>query len=189
VAAAPVVEPPAPPAIPDFIDQDDPVQMGLYKMLAETRAEVASTRQQTQASIEEASRIRVNQEVDAGIAEFKRQYPQITDDEIAVIRPMAAPTVNGFIKTTGGAVPGIVKSLWVAALDIPTTRDKVTGQPVKDGQAASRSRKQAQSSLAPGSNGSAPRGSSPRSSPTSDKDARQQFGEALAEQYSANGRL
>jgi hypothetical protein len=188
---APAVEatPPAPlDEPPDFIDKDDPTQMGVWNLFQQSetrRRELEQRISLVQSTVEQQQARRV---MDAALTDFRQAHPTITDDEIDLLGKLAAPTVDAFIKTYGDPVIGVQKAMYHSAIEYQPTRDRVLGINQPPPSQTSAQRKGKLSSLA-GSSGSGSREPAAPRRPSSDREAKDMFATALAESFQSNGRL
>jgi hypothetical protein len=186
----PVDQTPPPPAEPpEWIDTDDPVQMGMWSELQATRAEALAAKATAAQFVAQQQQTKVQQEVAAGVAMFKQQHPQLNDQEVQTLLTLAAPTVSAFVSTAANPVEGIAKAIRMAGMDFEPTRARVLGLEQKSGQQKSAERKSKLDSLNPKGSGSAPRTATPRSSPRTDRAATEEFAKELAHSFGTNGRL
>ena len=162
------------------------MQMGLWKELQEVKGQVGEvTAQSHEANLRLARQV-AQQQLDTALSQFKAQYPNITDEEITSIRPIAGQLLPAIQQNTPDPVAAMKRALFVAAVENPTVGAKIVS-PNTSQQQTSADRKKKLSSLG-GSSGSA--GRSPRrSAPSTDKDAVSELASAIEEAYSSNGRL
>lgn len=181
---------PLPPTMPSWLDQEDPVQMGVWNTLQEQateyKKELAEVRQLAEQS-SSALRDRLAMENgQAAVTQFRTQYPNISDTEFDTLLTLCQPMVDGFVATSANPIEGVKRALYVSALDFEPTRAKVLG--TQSPQQKSTERKRKLGSLS-GSGGNGNRSESPRPQLSTDKQSVQEFANALSESYGANGRL
>jgi hypothetical protein len=178
---------PTPPVIPEFIDQDDEVQMGLWNKLQEVEQKFGTLSEQTQAANMRLVRQQAQQQLDSALSSFKTKYPGIDDQDLSIIRPMAAQLLPAVQQNTPNPVEAMERSLFIAAVENPTISQKIISPAASTQQQASATRKRKQSSIG-GSSGSASRTPS-RPTPKTDSSMVDQLASAIEEAYSSNGRL
>ena len=184
----PTVEtPPTPPTIPDYIDVDDPVQMGLWNELQSVKEQVAATTTTVKQSAEESARVQAEATLERALSAYRTKYPSVTDTDLALIRPQAALIVNPMIQQHG-PVDGMVRALYVASLENDTTRNKVLGIDTTSPEVKSETRKRKLSALS-GTSGSAPKTSPSRPQYTSDRDVVNALAKELSDSTAFNGRI
>jgi hypothetical protein len=181
---APVAETP-----PEWLDTEDPVQMGMWSEVQASRAEAAAARASVEQFNQQQQQSKVQQEILSGVALFKEQHPNVTEEEVNLLTSLAAPTVAAFVATSPSPIEGIAKAIRMAAIDFEPTRNRVLGLEQKTRQQKSTERKSKQGSLNPSGSGSAPRTSVPRSAPRTDRAATEEFAKELASAFGTNGRL
>lgn len=118
------------PALPDFIDPDDPVAMGLWERVQDLSSRLEESSKSWQQSREEAQRAKVQADVDAAVVQFKASHPDLSDDEVEMVRTYTSANINvpGIMANyPGDPVRGIVSALEVGSHADPAVRDKVLG--------------------------------------------------------------
>jgi len=156
-AAAPLDEPPA-PKLPDFIDPDDPVAVGLWNEVVELRKGQAQTQETVVAAVDQAGRAKVQADIGNAIDRFKAAHPDLDDDDIRAIRDHTSATVNipGVMANfPGDAVEGLVRALEIGSMTDPITRDKVLG--VRDDRSTKDTNRQRKLSALSGGGGTGQR--------------------------------
>jgi hypothetical protein len=184
VPVAPTPETPQEVAPPSFIDPDDEVQMGLWKHIQTLEAKVDQTQQTFQQTAAQQERARAQDDFNSALNKFRTAYPNVTDDDLAIIRPAAALIVNPLI-AAHGPVEGMVKAMYITGLDIERTRSKILDPTTPTNNSNTRKRKL--NSLN-GSSGSAPKTNN-RPQLTSDRDVVNAMARELADNLSTNGRI
>jgi hypothetical protein len=183
----PVETPPIPSAIPDFIDQDDEVQMGLWERIQNLESKIDSTATISRQTAEQAARAQADATLERAMAAYRTQYPNITDEDLAIIRPQAALIVNPMIQQHG-PVDGMVRALYVASLENESTRNKVLGINTESQKTKSETRKRKLSAIS-GTSGSAPKTAPSRPQYTSDRDVVNAIARELSDSTAFNGRI
>ena len=184
----PTVEtPPTPPALPDYIDPDDPVQIGLWNELQSVKEQVAATTTTVKQSAAESARVQAEATLERALSAYRTKYPSVTDADLAVIRPQAALIVNTMIQQHG-PVDGMVRALYVASLENDQVRNKVLDITPTTTSTDSTTRKRKLSALS-GTSGSAPKTSPSRPQYTSDRDVVNALAKELSDSTAFNGRI
>lgn len=183
----PVVEEWKEPEPPEFLDLDDPVQKFQWDNHVATQKVLFDNEQRqrqffaTQAA--EVSRQRSEQaqrDMASALASFKQVHPNLNEDDIAKVRQLAIPFVEGMMKQLP-PVEALSRSMEVAGMMDNDLRDKLIDQSVRtrSEQGKSRHRKNRLGEIS-GSGRSAPRTEQARPTFTSDRD----FLNALASEFS-----
>lgn len=174
---------PTPPVVdetpPEWVDQSDPTQMGFWKENVEQRKALAVLNQATAQQRQQDQRRQADADFRVALSQFKSMYPGLSDSEIDnMIRPAAAQMIPGLLATHANPVEALGKAMYIAGLENVVTRDKILGIAT---EAPGKKRQRKISSLS-GTSGSAPRTTAaPRV--TNDRQARDEFAQALAESF------
>lgn len=151
------------PPLPDFIDPDNPTEVGLWRELQEVKSQATGASEQVTQSIEAQSRQRIAEQINTALGHFRTAHPDLTDAEIAQIRLYTKENVNvpGVMANyPEDAVAGILKCFEMGSMTDPAVRDKVLGNAdsggSNDSSAADGKRQKALSALS-GTSGSGAR--------------------------------
>lgn len=129
VAAGKEAEPKEEP-LPDFIDADNPTEVGLWRELQEVRAAATGASQQVTQSVENQSRERMQQQINSAVSAFAGAHPDLSPDEIAQVRLYTKENVNvpGVMANyPDDPIAGILKCFEIGSMTDPAVRDKVLG--------------------------------------------------------------
>ena len=184
VEGEPEPEPPAEPQPPEWMDLDDPSQRFMWETLKTQSSQIAQLQQQQSAQLAETARGRAVSEVNVAMDTFRRNHPELTEDDIQTVRTHAVGlNIIGGLSAGRNGTDAVLKALDIAYLDLPDFRARAKGEPTPTEQRAKASadRKQKLSGLAGGS-GSAPKQPAATPRPTSDREMRLQATQWLSEQ-------
>ena len=179
-AQAPVDEPPAAPALPDFIDPDDPVAVGLWREVVDLRKGQERTTETVTTAVERAGQAKVQADIANALDRFKAAHPDLDDDDIRAIRDHTSASVNieGVMGNfPGDPVEGLVRALEIGSMTDPVTRDKVLG--VRDVRGAKDAKRQRSLSALSGGGGAASRRPAPAAKPVGWNDVSARLAEAI----------
>ena len=187
-------QPPVPPSsgmappLPEWVDAEDPFQVGMFRQQQSLAAEMAKSKDALVESNKAIAQQHATANFNIALSNFRTQYPDLTEGDLALIRPHASTMVNALISADPDNVPGAMqKAMYIASLEIESTRSKVLPKATADSATRSQHRKQKLSALG-GSGGSSPR-TPTRPALTNDRQAVDAFAKELAESFGANGRL
>lgn len=185
-----LVEPVAPIAakIPDYIDQDDEVQMGLWKELQARDERLDRIEQTTRESVAAQARSVAVSQFNQALGNFTTKYPNLTEAELNVVRVNGSQILPAIQATEPDPVKAMEQAMYIAGLQYEPSRNKVLGVNESQRQHKSSQRKRKQSSIG-GSSGSVPRTPTARPRPRTDREAVNEFAEALGETFQSNGRI
>lgn len=122
--------PPEEKPLPDFIDPDDPTAVGIWRQVEEMQRSYEEDRQQQAAAVERDQKDRAARDIAAGVERFKAAHPDLTDDEIQLIRAYTSANVNvpGVMTNfPDDPAEGIARALEIGSMTDPAVRDKVLG--------------------------------------------------------------
>lgn len=180
-AVAPPAPEPAKP--PEWLDMEDPRDQFIWTQLQEQQKALHGIAASQQQMVQEQTQARLTSEVEQGLATFRTNHPELTENDIGALRLHAVGLniIGGLAQKMPGP-DAVLKALDLAYLDHPEFRAKHVGDPSpKEEKAkASQERKQKLGALS-GSSGSAPRQETP-TRPTTDREMKQQAVQWLSDQ-------
>ena len=148
---------------PEVIESMDPASRYMFDRLRQmeegqqTILQSLDRQRQTEAQrqAEEATRQRVARDSQAGIARFRRNHPEVTDDQFATINTHAQQLgIIGGLLTQLPGDQAVARAFELARLDLGSS---LTGAPLAPTVPADVQRQRTLTSLAGGSSGSVPR--------------------------------
>lgn len=175
------------PEPPEFLDLEDPVQKFQWETHVATQRVLFQNeeRQRKFFAAQAAEQNRRNsfqaqQDMSSALSSFKQSHPNLNDDDIAKVRQLATPFVEGMLKQLP-PVEALTRSMEVAGMMDSDLRPKLIDTTVKTPTERQRShRRKARLGEISGTGRSAPRTEPNRPAFTSDKD----FLNALAAEFS-----
>lgn len=128
-AVTPTPTAPAAETIPDWVDQDDPFQVNMWREQQRTRAEAEAAQARLAAQSETERRAQVVDSFRAGMAEFRSQYPNLTDEQAAMVADLAgrAGILDGLERSEGSLKAAFVKGMDMTLWATPQLRSAVLG--------------------------------------------------------------
>lgn len=164
---------PVPEEPPEWLDRDDPQAMGFWQSFQVVSNRLAETEKATAKIQTDNTQARAVADATAGLATFRANHPELTEDDITVLRsyPLAVDLTGMFAQRMPGP-DAVVKALDLAYLEHPTFRARAQGEPTaKEKKATENRERKAKLGALSGSSGSAAR-SEPKPDLTSDQAAR-----------------
>lgn len=179
-------KPPEPPAELDLEDPRDKViwdtHVATQKASWENRQALIQMQNQYNNDKQLAGQRKANEDMEVALDQFRTQFKNLNDDDIARIRQDAGPFVAGMIETHGQTPQALYKAMEVAGYSNAETRLRMAGEETRQPTTRQRSetRKRKLGSIS-GTPTSAPKDAA-RPVYRNDRDMVQQFADALAEQ-------
>lgn len=176
--------PPEPPKAPEWLDQDDPVQVNMWQRQVELETQIAQIAGNQRMVAERQEQARAQADFETGLATFRVNHPELTEDDISKLRVHAVglDIIDGLARKRSGA-DAISKALDIAYWDHPEFRAKASATPTPTEAKVKKAteRKGKLDALNPTSSGSAPRQES-RPNLSTDREARTAAAQWLREQ-------
>lgn len=184
IPSIPPVDATLPPPLPDWVDTEDSFQVGMYRQQQELFKAQESIVNTVNEGRQQTLEQRAQYDMNVALTNFRAAYPNLTDEDIALIRPNAAPMVGPLMAANPNPVEALSKSMYIASLELESTRHKVLR--TEPPEVKSQRRKDKLSALNGGGT-SARTPAQPRLH--NDRSATDEFASALAESFGQTGRL
>jgi hypothetical protein len=154
-----VPEPPKPAEPPEWVDRDDPAQMGMWKELQRVEAQNAALLENQKAFAQEQTRSKAMVQVDTALSTFRQLHPELSESDVHTIRVHAAALeIIPALERTRSGSDAVLKALDIAYWDLPEFRAQATAQPSPAAEKkAARAEKKEKLNALGGSSGSVPR--------------------------------
>jgi hypothetical protein len=184
VEPSPVQKDPPVPVAPEWLDTEDPAQAFFWKKMQDQDRALQAVAANQQKINEDQTRERLVNEVQSGLSTFRQAHPELTEDDVQVIRLHATSLniVGGLAAQMDGPA-AVRKALDIAYLDHPEYRAQHQGEPKpSEVKAKASSERKAKLGALSGSSGSAPRQPEAQQKPSTDREMRAQAAKWLSEQ-------